>query len=132
MSDKKVTFKSAEQSMSPVAAVPKVTNDGPKTIREIQAEKVAKKKLNKELITIQNVSKQIISIHLNPPQGVDFYFGAEDKPIRPNQVASLNRSRVRMDQLKRLQQTGFISIISDSAKDDVEDQKKVTITKLRQ
>jgi hypothetical protein len=79
-----------------------------KTIREIRAEKEV---VERKKITITNISKQLISIHLNPPKNVDFYIGAEDKRLRPGQTYQFNASRVRLDQVERLQKMGKISVV---------------------
>jgi len=99
----------------------------PKTIREIQAEKAAKEARNKSTITIANVSKQLINIHLNPPPGVDFYIGAEDIQLRPGKYHTFKKYRVRMDQITRLQKTGYIQVISETM--DEEPRKEVIIKK---
>lgn len=85
----------------------------PRTVREIQAEK--EKQNNPGAITLYNCSKQLISIHLNPPEGVDFYVGAQDVRLKPKQTYKFRRDRVRMPQVDRLRKQGMIEVIYDSA-----------------
>lgn len=95
----------------------------PKTIREIQSQKVEG---DKSTITINNVSKQMIPIHLNPPKGVDFYVGAQDIRLRPGQTHTLKLSRVRIKQVERLQKMGKIQVIN---KTQLESTEKVRVIK---
>ena len=99
----------------------------PKLVREIKAEKEQAKQQNKSIITIANISKQMIPIHLNPPAGVDFYIGAEDKHLRPGQRYPFPKHRVRIQQIIRLQKRGFISVISDSDRIKEESNQKVVV-----
>lgn len=112
--------------------VPQPKQDKPintaKSIREIQQEKARASAERRSVITVQNISNQKISIHLNPPPGVDFYIGAEDKPLRPGQQATFQKSRARMDQITRLQKMGKIQVISDNTPEE-SNTKEVRIKK---
>jgi len=78
----------------------------PKTVKEIQAGK--KQDENDDEVMISNCSKQLISIHLDAPSGVDFYIGAQDYRLRPGQSFKFKKSRLRMPQVDRLRKQGFI------------------------
>lgn len=86
----------------------------PKTVREMQAEKAKKNGVGQ--VTIENCSKQLVPIHLNPPKGVDFYIGAQDIRLQPGQVHKFKKNRLRMPQIERLQKQRMIRVIYDSDK----------------
>lgn len=85
----------------------------PKTVREIQQEK---SKQDRGTVTIYNKSKQMVPIHLDAPEGVDFYVGAQDVRLRPGQTHKFRKNRLRMAQVERLQKQGLIQVLHDSAK----------------
>jgi len=95
----------------------------PQTMREIKAQKTSG---DKSTITICNTSKQLISIHLDPPKGVDFYIGAQDIRLRPGQTYTEKLSRIRIGQINRLQKMGKIQIVS---KNQLESTEKIRIVK---
>lgn len=84
----------------------------PMTVREMQAAK--KKKTDRGTITIYNDSKQMVPIHLDAPEGVDFYVGAQDVRLKPGQTYKFRKNRIRMEQITRLRKQGFIQVLHDS------------------
>lgn len=84
----------------------------PLTVREMQAKK--QKKQNSDYVTIYNRCKQMIPIHLNAPEGIDFYFGAQDYRLGPGKTYKFPKSRLRMDQINRLCQQGMLQVLHDS------------------
>jgi hypothetical protein len=87
----------------------------PLTIRETQAAKRVKVSASPEL-TITNISNQLIAIHQRPPKGVDFYLGAEDIRLRPNQSHKFRKNRLWMEQVERLSQQHRISVQEHATK----------------
>lgn len=78
----------------------------PKTVKEIQNKKQHTE--NNEEITIINCSKQLVPIHVNAPEGVDFYIGAQDYRLGPGQSCKFKRARLRIEQVDRLRKQGLI------------------------
>jgi len=99
----------------------------PKTMREIQAEKAAKHHSSQATITVTNISKQLIKIHLNAPKGVDFYVGAQDISLKPNQTYPFKKNRVRMDQITNLRKKGKIAYVSETPEEEEVSGKVVRI-----
>ena len=101
----------------------------PKTMREISAEKKNRKDI--PTITISNISKQLIKIHLDPPivngKKLDFYVGAQDIELKRNQTHTFRKDRIRMDQVTRLQKMGYVSIVHDNVEEDNSTEKKVEV-----
>lgn len=83
-----------------------------KTQRQI--EKESSKKLREEYVTILNCSKQLITIHLKAPKGVDnFFLGAQGIYLHPGKKASFPKSRLMLDeQIANLQKNGIIKVLS--------------------
>ena len=87
----------------------------PQTTKEIRAEK------HKEsgTVTITNISKQMIPIHLDAPiingKKLDFYVGAQDIHLKIGQTFTFRKDRIRRPQLDRLKKMGKISIISETS-----------------
>lgn len=83
-----------------------------KTQRQIQKEK--NKKIIEEYVTILNCSKQLITIHLKAPTGVDnFFLGAQGIYLHPGKKASFPKSRLMMDeQIINLQKKGTIKVLN--------------------
>jgi|APFre7841882654_1041346.scaffolds.fasta_scaffold36935_1 hypothetical protein len=86
----------------------------PKTMREIQAENVAK--AGKGEVRILNISKQTIPIHLKPPKGVDFYVGAQDVRLGAGKSHMFRKSRLWLEQVERLEKQRRIQVLYDSEK----------------
>ena len=88
----------------------------PRTIREMQADK--EKETISPTMTIQNICKQLIKIHLRPPEKngkkVDFFVGAEDINLNPLQTHVFKKSRLWLGQVDRLQKTRKIVVLKDS------------------
>jgi hypothetical protein len=89
----------------------------PPTMREIQA---AKEKPDVKKYKVQNISKQLIKIHLQPRvrdngKRDDFYVGAEDVNLYPNKIVELREDRVWKEQLDRLAKKRQIKILSKPA-----------------
>jgi hypothetical protein len=99
----------------------------PKTMREISAEK----KKEAGVITVSNISRQMIPIHLNPPivngKKLDFYVGAQDIHLKIGQTFTFRKDRIRRPQLDRLKKMGKISIISETSPVDAK-QKSIIRT----
>jgi hypothetical protein len=89
----------------------------PQTIREIQAEKA--KQQDQGTMILYNCSRQVISIHLDPPKGVDFYVGAQDIRLKPKQTHTFKRDRLRIPQIDRLRKQGMLEVIHDSEKQHI-------------
>jgi hypothetical protein len=86
----------------------------PPTMREIQA---AKEKPDVKKYKVQNISKQLVKIHLQPRvrdngKRDDFYVGAEDVNLYPNKIVELREDRVWKEQLDRLAKKRQIKILS--------------------
>jgi hypothetical protein len=85
----------------------------PPTMREIQA---AKEKPDVKKYTVQNISKQLVKIHLQPKirdgKRDDFYVGAEDVNLFPTKIVELREDRVWKEQLDRLAKKRQIKILS--------------------
>lgn len=92
--------------------------DRPKTIREMQAEKAAKQQASTSTITVTNISKQLIKVHLNPPKGVDFYVGAQDINLTPGQTFTFKKNRVRLDQITNLRKNKKLALVSETVDDE--------------
>jgi hypothetical protein len=88
----------------------------PKTVREMQVEK--KREAKQGEVQIINISKQLIKIHLRPPivngKQLDFFIGAQDINLTPNQMHIFKKGRLRMDQVNRLQKMRKISVVWDT------------------
>jgi hypothetical protein len=84
----------------------------PLTVKQIQAAK--KKEDDKGEVVIMNISGQLVPIHQRAPKGVDFYFGAEDIRLRPNERHTFKKSRLWMSQIDKLRKQRKIQIIYDS------------------
>ena len=86
----------------------------PQTIREIQAAKKSKEEVG--TITITNCSNppQMISIHLDAPEGVDFYVGAQDIRLLPRQSHQFRKDRIRPAQIERLQKQKMVRVVSST------------------
>jgi len=90
----------------------------PLTVREMQARKA--KKETADIVRILNTSKQLVTIHLRSPKKedgkrVDFFLGAVDKPIRPNQHIEVVKDRLWESQIERLSKRGMIRVILDTS-----------------
>jgi hypothetical protein len=87
----------------------------PKTMREISAEK----KKETGTITVTNISKQMVPIHLDSPivngKKLDFYVGAQDIHLKIGQTFTFRKDRIRRPQLDRLKKMGKIQIISETS-----------------
>jgi len=89
----------------------------PPTMREIQA---AKEKPDVKKYKVQNISKQLVKIHLQPRvrdngKRDDFYVGAEDVNLYPNKIVELREDRVWKEQLDRLAKKRQIKILNKPA-----------------
>jgi len=89
----------------------------PPTMREIQA---AKEKPDVKKYKVQNISKQLVKIHLQPRvrdngKRDDFYVGAEDVNLYPNKIVELREDRVWKEQLNRLAKKRQIKILNKPA-----------------
>jgi len=122
-----LSMKELGRKQSPARASQAPLNK-PKSIKSIQAEKEQDKTKDQARVTITNIGKQLIKIHLNAPKGVDFYIGAEDKDLYPGCTFTFKKHRLRMPQIERLQKMRQIQIISDTERSQEEDtSKKVTV-----
>ena len=83
-----------------------------KTVREMQVE--AAKESGE--MNIQNISNQVIPIHMRPPKDIDFYLGAQDVRLHPNKNKTFKKSRLWLEQIERLQKQRKIQVLSDTAK----------------
>ena len=90
--------------------------DKPQTVRELQKQKEQEAAKTRATLTIQNISKQRIPIHTRPPQGVDFYMGAQDVQLDPGNTYTFPKHRLWDTQIDRLCKRKMISIISDTSK----------------
>jgi hypothetical protein len=100
----------------------------PKTMREMQADKAAKQQLSVATITVTNISKQLIKVHLNAPKGVDFYVGAQDISLTPGQTFTFKKNRVRLDQITNLRKQRKLSLVSETIEE--EDTAAKTVRKI--
>jgi len=83
----------------------------PFTVKEMQDKKKKRSEEDSKKITITNVSKQLVTIHLKAPKGIDFYFGNQDIHLRPNQTHQFPQNRLISGQVDRLQKTRFIKVM---------------------
>lgn len=88
----------------------------PMTQKEIR-EKKSRGAADKDTITIQNISKQLITIHARPKEKKDFYISAQDVHLRPGKMVTLPKSRLWESQITRLGSRKMISVIRDSARE---------------
>jgi hypothetical protein len=104
--------------------------DRPRSIREMQAEKVKEQDVG--TLTIQNISEQLIKINLLPPEKngkrVDFYVGSEDINLKVGQTHAFKKNRLNMAQVNRLQKMHQISVIVDSDKNKPAKKLSKTVT----
>lgn len=105
--------------------------DRPMTVREMQAAKKAKQEQDENKVTIINVSRQLIKIHEKAPKGVDFYIGASDISLKPNQMYAFKKSRLWEGQVTRLQKQGMIRIVSDTSTLKKDDETRRQVVKER-
>jgi hypothetical protein len=87
----------------------------PPTMRELQARK--REKVDVRHIKIQNISNQLVKIHLQPKlkengKREDFYVGAEDINLHPNKMVEVREDRTWKSQLDRLQKKRKIKVFS--------------------
>ena len=101
----------------------------PKTVSEVQAEKAKEKQDTENRLTVANVSKQLIKIHLKQPPGVDFFIGAQDIELKPGQTHAFRKSRLIEKQIMRLQKQGFIRVVSDTDLLPGKEEKRQVVTK---
>lgn len=82
----------------------------PKTQREIRQEKRERRREEKKEVVVHNISKQMISLQLSAPSGVDFFAGEQTIRLGRGKSTRLPHNRVIMEQLTNLQKAGQIRI----------------------
>lgn len=83
----------------------------PLSIAETQARKSRRPRVT---MTIQNKSKQIITIHQKPPKGTDFYIGAQDIHLAPGTKHTFDKSRLWVEQVDRLKSRQKIVVLNET------------------
>lgn len=85
----------------------------PLTAKEIQQRSVP---IDNSTTTIMNSSKQLIKIHMKQPKGVDFFIGAQDVSLKPNQAYVFKSSRLWDEQIERLCKQGILRVVGKTEK----------------
>ena len=81
----------------------------PLTQKQIKKEKIIASNTN--YTTILNTSKQMVTIQLKAPPGVDFFVGEQTITLMPGKFAQFPVSRLYNDQVKNHQKAGRIKIL---------------------
>ena len=94
-----------------------MAKDRPLTQKEIRAKKAKGKVKNRESVTIQNVSKQLITINVRQPKGLDFYIHSRDIHLKPGVSVKLPTDKLWSTQLDRLQKRRMITVTVNADKE---------------
>ena len=94
-----------------------MAKDRPLTQKEIRAKKAKGKVKNKETVTIHNVSKQLITINVRQPKGLDFYIHSRDVHLKPGVSVKLPTDKLWSTQLDRLRKRRMITVTVNADKE---------------
>jgi len=82
----------------------------PKTQRQIAKEQAP---VAVDTVVLYNCSKQMIAIHLKPPEGVNFFIGAQTIYLHPSKRATFAKDRLMWnEQISNLQKKGMLKVLA--------------------